>query len=118
MTWQDTLQANQSRYLNDLVELLKIPSISTDPASAQEVRKAATWLQTRLKTANLENIQIFPTGDHACVYADWLHAPGKPTVLIYGHFDVQPADPLDLWESPPFEPVIKDGRIYARGAAD
>lgn len=118
MTWKDVLHQNRHRYTDDLVELLKIPSISTDPASAQEVKKAADWLAQKLKAANLENVQVIPTGPHACVYGDWLHAPGKPTVLIYGHFDVQPADPLDLWDSPPFEPVIKDGRVYARGAAD
>jgi acetylornithine deacetylase/succinyl-diaminopimelate desuccinylase-like protein len=79
---------------------------------------AAEWVATKLKSAGLENIEICPTGLHACVYADWLHAPSKPTVLIYGHFDVQPADPLELWDSPPFEPVVKDGCVFARGASD
>ena len=66
----------------------------------------------------LENIEIIPTANHPLVYADWLHAPGKPTVLLYGHYDVQPPDPLELWDTPPFEPTVRDGNLYARGAAD
>src|SRR6201985_3920429 len=71
-----------------------------------------------MKTAGLENVEVIPTAKYPLVYADWLHAPGKPTVLCYGHYDVQPADPLELWKSPPFEPTIRDGKIYARGACD
>jgi acetylornithine deacetylase/succinyl-diaminopimelate desuccinylase-like protein len=71
-----------------------------------------------MKRACVENIEMFPTGPLCCLYGDWLHAPGKPTQLIYGHFDVQPADPLELWDSPPIEPIISEGYIYARGAAD
>jgi acetylornithine deacetylase/succinyl-diaminopimelate desuccinylase-like protein len=110
--------ANQQRCLDELIDLLRIPSVSTDEASAGHVQHAAVWVARRLKRAGMENVELLPTGVHTCVYGDWLHAPGRPTVLIYGHFDVQPPDPLDLWESPPFEPVIKDGRIYARGASD
>jgi len=110
--------AKQPRGLDELIDLLRIPSVSTDEASAGHVQRAAVWVAGRLKGAGMENVELLPTGIHACVYGDWLHAPGRPTVLIYGHFDVQPPDPLDLWESPPFEPVIKDGRIYARGASD
>lgn len=117
-TWQEILQQNKQRYLDETIELLRIPSVSADDASVGEVTRAADWVANRLRQAKLENVQTFPTGKHACVYGDWLHAPGKPTVLIYGHFDVQPPDPLDLWETPPFEPVIRDGRIYARGASD
>lgn len=117
-TWQHVLDSNRQRYVDDLVELLRIPSVSTDDASVGHVKAAAEWVAQRLKRAGLENVGVFPTGRHCCVYGDWLHAPGKPTLLIYGHFDVQPPDPLELWTSPPFEPVIKDGRIYARGAAD
>lgn len=117
-TWQDILRANQRQYLDELVELLRIPSVSTDRTAACEVKRAADWVARRLQRAGMENVEVLPTGEHACVYGDWLHASGKPTVLIYGHFDVQPADPLELWDSPPFAPVIKDGRIYARGADD
>src|SRR5436853_4216375 len=107
MTWQEVLRSNQPRYIDELVEFLRIPSMSAVAASAGDVKAAADWVAARLKTAGLENVQIFPTGEHACVYGDWLHASGKPTILIYGHFDVQPVDPLNLWDSPPFEPVIK-----------
>ena len=117
-SWQEILESNQSQYLDELIELLRIPSVSTDEASIDEVKRAAVWVATRLRRAGMENVEILPTGVHSCVYGDWLNAPGKPTVLIYGHFDVQPPDPLDLWDSPPFEPVIKNGRIYARGASD
>ena len=117
-TWQEILGANQAQALEELVEFLRIPSVSTSESSVGEVARAASWVSDRLKRAGMENIEMFPTGVHSCVYGDWLHAPGKPTVLIYGHFDVQPEDPVELWHSPPFEPVIKDGRIYARGASD
>jgi acetylornithine deacetylase/succinyl-diaminopimelate desuccinylase-like protein len=117
-TWQEVLRSNQQMYLDELIELLRIPSISAAEASIKDVMQAAIWVGDRLERSGLENVAILSTGEHACVYGDWLHAAGKPTVLIYGHFDVQPPDPLELWDSPPFEPVIKDGRIYARGAAD
>lgn len=117
-TWADCLADNQQRYVDELVDLLRIPSVSTSEYHVGDVLRTADWVANRLKTAGIENVSILPTGQHACVYGDWLHAPGKPTVLIYGHFDVQPADPLELWESPPFEPIIRDGRIYARGASD
>src|SRR5579862_1052898 len=116
--WQGRLAANRDRNLEELIELLRIPSVSTDPAHVGDVMQAAKWVQARLTRAGAENAVILPTGPHACVYADWLHAQGKPTILIYGHFDVQPADPLELWESPPFEPVVKEGRVVARGASD
>lgn len=116
--WRDILQANRQRYTDELVELLRIPSISAAEAHLGDVMVAAEWVASRMKRAGVENVESFPTGEHTCVYGDWLHAPGKPTLLIYGHFDVQPADPLELWTSPPFDPVIADGRIYARGAAD
>lgn len=116
--WNEILKSNQQRYLDELVELLRIPSVSAAEAQVGDCLAAAQWVAERMKKAGIENVKISPTGPHACVYGDWLHAPDKPTVLIYGHFDVQPPDPLDLWDSPPFEPVIKDGRIYARGAAD
>jgi len=116
--WRSILEDNRQKYVAQLVDLLRIPSISADTASVPDVLRAATWVADRMKGAGIENVEVLPTGQHACVYGDWLHAPGKPTVLIYGHFDVQPADPLELWDSPPFEPVIVDGCIYARGATD
>ena len=114
----DYLSENKDRFIRELLELLRIPSISALPAHAAEVQRAAQWVEKRMKDAGIESVRIMATGGHPVVYGEWLHAPGKPTVLIYGHFDTQPVDPLDLWDRPPFEPVIKDGRIYARGASD
>ena len=112
------VQNNQPRFLDELKNFLRIPSISTLPEHAADVQRAAQFVADGLKTAGLENVEIIPTKRHPLVYADWLHAPGKPTVLCYGHYDVQPADPLELWTSPPFEPSVRDGSIYARGSAD
>jgi len=116
--WDTYLSKNKERFIGELLELLRIPSISALPAHAAEVQRAAQWVEKRMKDAGIESVRIMATGGHPVVYGEWLHAPGKPTVLIYGHFDTQPVDPLDLWDRPPFEPVIKDGRIYARGASD
>lgn len=110
--------ARQAAALQEFTRLLSIPSISSLPANAAAVRDAAEWVANRLRAAGLEHVQVMETGGHPAVYADWLHAAGKPTVLIYGHFDVQPVDPLDLWEAGPFSPDIRDERIYARGASD
>jgi acetylornithine deacetylase/succinyl-diaminopimelate desuccinylase-like protein len=115
---QEFVQGNQSRFLDELLELLRIPSVSTLPEHKADVARAAQFVADALGRAGLENVQVIPTGKHPLVYADWLHAPGKPTVLCYGHYDVQPPDPLELWKSPPFEPTIRDGNIYARGACD
>jgi acetylornithine deacetylase/succinyl-diaminopimelate desuccinylase-like protein len=112
------VQTNQPRFLDELKNFLRIPSISTLPEHAADVQRAAQFVADGLQAAGLENIEIIPTKRHPLVYADWLHAPGKPTVLCYGHYDVQPADPLELWTSPPFEPSVRDGNIYARGSAD
>jgi len=112
------VQSNQPRFLNELKSFLRIPSISTLPEHTADVQRAAQFVADGLKSAGLENVEIIPTKRHPLVYADWLHAPGKPTVLCYGHYDVQPADPLELWTSPPFEPSVRDGNIYARGSAD
>ena len=117
--WQQYLNDNHDRFLNEYLDLVRIPSISALPEHAADVQQAAEWTAERLKTAGVENVEIMPTGGHPVVYGDWLHAgEDKPTVLIYAHFDVQPADPYDLWDTPPFEPTIRDGRIYARGASD
>jgi len=112
------VQSNQPRFLDELKSFLRIPSISTLPEHAADVQRAAQFVADGLKAAGIENVEIIPTKKHPLVYADWLHAPGKPTVLCYGHYDVQPADPLELWTSPPFEPSVRDGSIYARGSAD
>ncbi|MBW2480705.1 MAG: M20/M25/M40 family metallo-hydrolase, partial [Deltaproteobacteria bacterium] len=117
-TWQEYIENNEANYLNELCEFLRIPSISSLPEHNTDVRRAADWVAGRLEVAGIEDVQVLPTGGHPVVYGQWLHASGAPTVLIYGHFDVQPVDPIDLWSQPPFEPVIKDGRIYARGASD
>jgi len=109
---------NEPRFLEELKELLRIPSISTLPEHNQDTRRAAQYVADKLKAAGLENVEVIETKRHPLVYADWLHAPGKPTVLCYGHFDVQPPDPLELWETPPFEPSERNGNIYARGSAD
>ena len=116
--WKNYLEANQDRCLKELLEFLSIPSISSLKENKADVARAAEWVAARLQTAGLENVQVLPTGGHPVVYGDWMHAPGKPTILIYGHFDTQPVDPLELWTQPPFEPVVKDGRVYARGASD
>lgn len=112
------LSDHQPRFLAELLDFLRIPSISAISAHAADVRRAADWVAARVTAAGMEHVQILPTGGHPVVYADWLHAPGKPTILIYGHFDVQPVDPLDLWTSPPFVPVVRDDKVFARGATD
>ncbi len=117
-TWEEYLDEHRDRLLSELLEFLKIPSISTETDHREDVLRAAEWLSGRMKGAGIESVRIMPTGGHPVVYGEWLHAPGKPTVLIYGHFDTQPVDPLDQWDTPPFEPVIRDGRIYGRGATD
>lgn len=112
------VEKNQQRLLDELCDFLRIPSISTLPEHKGDVQRAAEFVASSLKLAGLENVEVIPTGKHPLVYADWLHAPGKPTVLCYGHYDVQPADPLELWMTPPFEPTVRDGNIYGRGTAD
>ena len=109
---------NKTRFLNELLDFIRIPSISTLPERKQDVCRAAEFVAESLKQAGMENVELIATDGHPLVYADSLHAPDKPTVLCYGHYDVQPPDPLDLWISPPFEPAIRDGNIYARGACD
>jgi acetylornithine deacetylase/succinyl-diaminopimelate desuccinylase-like protein len=112
------VEQNKPRLLDELKTFLRIPSVSTLPEHVPDVRRAAQFVADSMKTAGLENIEIIRTAKHPLVYADWLHAPGKPTVLCYGHYDVQPPDPLEEWISPPFEPTVRDGNLYARGSAD
>jgi acetylornithine deacetylase/succinyl-diaminopimelate desuccinylase-like protein len=116
--WETYLAEHRSRFLNEYFDLLRIPSISALPENAGDVQRAAEWVANRLRAAGIERVEIMPTGGHPVVYGEWLHAPGKPTALLYGHFDVQPVDPIQLWTTPPFEPTIRDGRVYARGASD
>lgn len=118
MDWRQYLAANQERFEQELLDFLRIPSISALPAHAADVERAAQWVAGRVAQAGMEHVAIMATGGHPVVYADWLHAPGQPTLMIYGHFDTQPVDPVELWDSPPFEPVVKEGRVYARGASD
>lgn len=112
------LEQNKDRYLTELKEWLAIPSISTSKENAADVKRCAEWTANHMKKIGLQNVQIFPTAGHPIVYSDWLNAPGKPTVLLYGHYDVQPPEPLELWTSPPFQADIRDGKLYARGSAD
>jgi acetylornithine deacetylase/succinyl-diaminopimelate desuccinylase-like protein len=112
------VQENQPRLLAELKELVRIPSVSTLPEHIPDIQRAASFVAESLRRAGMENVEVILTAGHPLVYADWLHAAGKPTVLCYRHYDVQPADPLELWATPPFEPTERDGDLYARGASD
>lgn len=118
MSYNDYFREHRDEHLEELKQWLAIPSISALSDHKEDVKQAAQWLADSLSRAGLENIEIMPTEGHPVVYADYLHAPGKPTVLVYGHYDVQPVDPLHLWTTPPFEPEIRDNKLYARGATD
>ncbi len=114
----DYYREHQNEFLEGLKNWLRIPSISTLPEHAQDVRRAAEFLRDALAAAGLHNVEMIEGRGHPLVYAEWLGAPGKPTLLLYGHYDVQPPDPLEEWKSPPFEPEIRDSNLYARGASD
>lgn len=109
---------HREAHLNELKEWLSIPSISALSEHKGDVAKAAEWLAGKLREAGLEHVEVHQTAGHPIITADHLHAEGKPTILVYGHYDVQPVDPLHLWETPPFEPDIRNGKLYARGATD
>jgi acetylornithine deacetylase/succinyl-diaminopimelate desuccinylase-like protein len=115
---QDYIQSNQNRFIEELMALLRIPSVSADSKYKGDVQKTAEFVKESLEKAGADKVEICPTKGHPIVYGEKIIDPTLPTVLVYGHYDVQPPDPLDLWHSPPFEPVIKDGKIYARGACD
>ncbi len=121
---QKYIEQNKERFLSELFEILRIPSVSADPAFKEDVKKTAALIKEKLEHAGCQNAKIYPTNGHPIVYAERIVDAQLPTVLVYGHYDVQPADPLELWDSPPFEPIIKktdihpDGAIFARGACD
>jgi len=118
------IESNSKRFLDELLDLLRIPSVSADPAYEKDVFKAAEYVKSSLEAAGVDHAEICSTAGFPIVYGEKVIDPAAPTVLVYGHYDVQPADPLDLWDSPPFEPVIKktsshpNGAIFARGSAD
>ena len=114
----DYARKQQTRFLSELKDLLRIPSVSTLPEHKNDVRRAAEFVAQQMRSIGLENVEVMPTAGHPLVYGDWLHAAGKPTVICYGHYDVQPPDPLDEWTTPPFEPTERNNNLYARGAVD
>jgi len=112
------LENGHDKILAELVEFAAIPSVSTDPAHAADVHAAAAWVAAKLSAAGPFTVRTMPTAGASVVYAEWLGAAGAPTALIYGHYDVQPEDPVEKWHSPPFTPTLVDGRLYARGVSD
>jgi acetylornithine deacetylase/succinyl-diaminopimelate desuccinylase-like protein len=115
---QDFIKTNEKRFVDELIDLLKIPSISADSKYQKDVARAAEYIKTQLEKAGADKVEVCPTKGHPIVYGEKIIDPKLPTVIVYGHYDVQPVDPVNLWDSPPFEPVIKDGKIYARGSCD
>ena len=115
---QTYIQEHKERFLSELLDLLRIPSVSADSKYKADVRHAAEFIREKLASAGADNAEICETAGFPIVYGEKIIDPSLPTILVYGHYDVQPADPLNLWDSPPFEPVIKDEKIYARGACD
>jgi acetylornithine deacetylase/succinyl-diaminopimelate desuccinylase-like protein len=111
-------RSQSDRYLAELKQLVAIPSVSTLAEHKPDMQRAAEWVANQLRTMGMEQVEIMPTGGHPVVYADWPHAAGQPTVLVYGHYDVQPTDPLNEWVSPPFEPTVRGDNLYGRGASD
>ena len=119
MNWSDYLDAKQSQFVDELLNFVRIPSVSASDDHILDVVTAGNWVVQRLISAGVENVRMIPTEGHPIVYGDWLNAgPKKPTVLIYGHFDVQPAEPFELWQTPPFSPEVRDGKVWGRGASD
>src|ERR1041385_8118125 len=116
--WKDYQQENKQRFLEELLELLRIPSVSARSENKQDMLHCAQAVQQKLREAGADKAEVFPTDGHPVVYGEKIIDPSKPTVLVYGHYDVQPPDPLELWHSGPFDPVIKDGKIFARGSCD
>ena len=118
MNTKDYINQNKERFLNELLELLKSESVSADPKFENEVDKAADFVVGKLKLLELDNVEKIQTKGHPIVYGEKILNPNYTTILVYGHYDVQPADPYELWDSPPFQPQIKNNKIYARGSSD
>lgn len=119
MSWTSYIETEQHRFVQELIEFVRIPSVSAKRENAKDVQRAAEWVVRRMLQAGINHPRVLPTNGHPVVYGDWLEAgPEKPTVLIYGHFDVQPAEPFELWKSPPFDPEIRDGKLWGRGTSD
>src|SRR5687767_6983535 len=114
----DFINLQRDRYIEELKGYLAIPSISALPQHAGDVRRCAEWTADEFRRVGLQNVRLIETPGNPVVYGDWLGLPGAPTILFYGHYDVQPVDPVDQWQSPPFEATVRDGEIYARGSAD
>ena len=114
----ELIEKDENRYLEELKEFVRIPSISADPEKAENMIDCANWVKGQLDNMGMENTEIIETKRHPSVYGEWCKAEGKPTILIYGHYDVQPVDPVDLWDSPPFEPTVRNGGLYGRGTVD
>lgn len=112
------IESSRQRYLSELREFIAIPSVSTNPEHRRDVERCARWIADHLTRIGTKAARILPTAGHPIVYSEWLEAPGKPTLLLYGHYDVQPVDPLELWTSPPFEATVRDGKLFGRGTAD
>src|SRR6516225_4359904 len=112
------IDKHRARFVDELVAWVKIPSVSSDPARAGDVARNAEYLAERLRALKAARVEVWPTAGHPAVFAEWKGAPGKPTLLVYGHHDVQPVDPLEEWVTPPFEPAVRDGRLWGRGVVD
>ena len=115
---EDWLAAHEAAAIEALIAFCRIPSVSTDPAYAEGITRAAEFVAAQLTEAGFPAVEIIATPGHPCVLAEWCDTPGAPTILVYGHYDVQPPDPLEKWHSPPFEPEIRNQKLYARGVSD
>ena len=111
-------QANRRRFVAELKDVVRFPSVSAQPKHAQAVQQCAAWLASHLRQSGLERVKVIPTPRHPLLYAEWRHAPRRPTVLIYGYYDVQPPEPLHEWHTPPFAPTVRGNDLYGRGACD
>src|SRR4029077_9971927 len=111
-------RAHRKKFLAELKDFIRFPTVSAQPRHEGDIRNCANWLAEHLRSVGLDHVRIFPTPRHPLVYAGWQHAAGRPTLLVYGHYDVQPPDPLHEWHSPPFEPTIRGANLFGRGACD
>src|SRR5208282_261309 len=118
MNLTEFIEGRRDQHLAELLEFLRIPSVSAKSERKPDIERAANWVADHLRTAGFKTVEIVPTALHPLVYAESLEAPGKPTVLFYGHYDVQPPEPLDLWTSPAFDPQVRNGSLFGRGTAD